>query len=480
MTEIDEVTISFSKHFIPEFIRRMRDLPEVLEKPSTRQPMRMFRLLLPIYLKKGNLRYEDFVETAVVTTRPENQDIARRIAWEIILGSFPISDEEGDLQPEAQEGTLEEYLNSIQRNDLQQSRAEETKRWLEEALTVYYSEEMDDLEAIMQQWNLPAPGVGLGEDKLLRALLNFLKWDERQKPKAMLKENLKWKLIRLGWHLEVVTRKAQAQHLRPYETGEDPELIDEERSLEHIFVDEGKRVDEIENHDFLMRRNEPKRRSIVYILDISNTMQDDIAGGGAGVTSIQFSTLPLVPMVYAFRKERYGVALFESNTHVLKDILETRDEGELIDSVLEVAVSTSGELQRKFAYSEKAEGSDGQWGGTVPNSGLRWAREQLRGLRDRSEKYCFVFTDCVFEDPSAKPEEAARQAENYEIVQQMIEMEGVKVVFGVSPVANEPRHKKYSEPTMHKLAEGGCEILSTKDPIKFLDAVRNLFERGRK
>jgi len=479
MTEIDEASISFSKHFIPEFIRKMRDHPEVLEKPSTRQPMRMFRLLLPIYLKKGHLRYEDFVETAVVTSKPENQDLARRVAWEIILGTFPADEEEGDLLPDSRERTLEDYLDSTQQNELQK-RADETKKWLEEAVTIYYLDESDDLESMLQKWNLPAPGVGLGEDKLLRALLNFLKWDERQKPKAMLKESLKWKLIRLGWNLEVVTRKVQVPHLRPYETGEDPELIDEERSLEHIFVDEGKRVDEIENHDFLMRRNEPKRRSIVYLLDISNTMQDDIAGGGSGVTSIQFSALSLVPMIYAFRKERYGIALFESNTHVLKDTFEPKGEEELIDSILDAAVSTSGELQRKFAYAEKTHPGEGQWGGTVPNSGLKWARDQLRMLRDRSEKYCFVFTDCVFEDPSAKPEEAAKQAENYEIVRQMIGEESATVVFGVSPVAHEPRHKKYSEPTIQKMAEAGCEILSTRDPINFLDGIRKLIERAPK
>jgi hypothetical protein len=57
--------------FAFEFVKRMRSISEVKVKPS---------------IRKGNLSLDDFVEAAVCTTYPSDQELARLIAEDILLG----------------------------------------------------------------------------------------------------------------------------------------------------------------------------------------------------------------------------------------------------------------------------------------------------------------------------------------------------------------------------------------------------------
>lgn len=158
-------------------------------------------------------------------------------------------------------------------------------------------------------------------------------------------------------------------------------------------------------------------------------------------------------------------------------MLENLNEHKAIDVVLDSCISNAIELQKRFVASrlQKASKVTSEWGGTVPNSGLDWASDQLRHVRDRSYRLCFLFTDAIFEDPDAKPEEAAVRAENYKIMREMIDS-GVKVVVCLSPVAEEERHKKYTDPTIEKMKEAGCEFISTKDPKIFLEELSFLLQ----
>ncbi|MFQ6074951.1 MAG: vWA domain-containing protein [Candidatus Bathyarchaeia archaeon] len=479
MTEIEEASISFINDFVPEFIAQMRKSPECSDKPSPRQSIRMSELLLHRYLKRGRLSFEDFVEVAVVTSRPDDQDLAMRIAWEVLAGKPQAPDRGYDFLFGAPEEILSAYLDAKERADVAQKLGEEPEETLEDVLRYYLTEEdLKKLESILNLFNLPAPGVGTGEDKLLKAFLSLLKWGARAREKELMKDVLKNKLIRLGWRYERMSKMTVSRHLRPYEPGEDPDLIDEEKSLEHILIDQGKEVDEIVDRDFLMRKRERKRKTIIYLYDISNTMQDDLAGGGSGINSLQYAAMSLIPLLWIFRKEKYGVAFFESNTHIIKDLLEDRDEDNIIDIILDTAVSNSIDLQKSFLSSrfQSETRVTSEWGGTVPNSGLRWASEQLRRIRDRSTRICYLFTDAIFEDPEATPEEAEKKAENYEIIRDMVNS-GIRVFVCLSPVAYEERHKKYVEPTTEKLKETGCGFLLSKDPREFLESLMNTLER---
>jgi hypothetical protein len=85
--ETDELRYPFdiAQFFIPEFISRLRRNKDVTEKPSPRQGIAMTSLLLPAYLRKGFLSFGDLVRVAVSTSNVENQNLAERLAYEILL-----------------------------------------------------------------------------------------------------------------------------------------------------------------------------------------------------------------------------------------------------------------------------------------------------------------------------------------------------------------------------------------------------------
>ncbi|MFW9805358.1 MAG: hypothetical protein ACFFFK_01355, partial [Candidatus Thorarchaeota archaeon] len=72
--------------FAYEFTKRMRARKDVAKKPSVRQTQSIPQLLSARYFRNGKLTLEDFLEAAVFTTFPPDQDIAREIAEDILLG----------------------------------------------------------------------------------------------------------------------------------------------------------------------------------------------------------------------------------------------------------------------------------------------------------------------------------------------------------------------------------------------------------
>jgi hypothetical protein len=72
--------------FAHEFTKRMRARKDVAKKPSVRQTQSIPQLLSARYFRNGKLTLEDFLEAAVFTTYPPDQDIAREIAEDILLG----------------------------------------------------------------------------------------------------------------------------------------------------------------------------------------------------------------------------------------------------------------------------------------------------------------------------------------------------------------------------------------------------------
>jgi len=478
MSGVEEATLEFVDYFVPEFITQMRQTSQIIDKPSSRQSIRMYKMLLPRFIKKGKLGFEDLVEIAVITTRPDDQETATKLAWQIIFGTEEGSDRGIDFLLGDSGDLLKDFLDAKQQSDLTQMLIEEPKDALEDIMYMYLTkEDLEKLGALLELLEIKTEGVGEGEDQLIKAMLGFLKWETRKPQREFMKETLKRKLIKLGWSFERMSKIQLSRHLRPFEPGEDTELIDTEKSMEHILIDKGKTLDQIESRDFLMRKLEKKKRTIIYLYDVSNTMQDDVLGGGSSVNSLQYSALCLIPLIWIFRKEKYGLGLFESNTHIVKDLLENLNEHKVIDVVLDSCISNAIELQKRFVASrlQTASKVTSEWGGTVPNSGLDWASDQLRHVRDRSFRLCFLFTDAIFEDPDAEPEEAAVRAESYKIMREMIDS-GIKVIVCLSPVAEEERHKKYTDPTIEKMKEVGCEFISTKDPKTFLEEVSFLLQ----
>ena len=110
--------------FAHEFTKRMRSRKDITKKPSVRQTQSIPQLLSARYFRNGKLTLEDFLEAAVFTTFPPDQDIAREIAEDILLGREKIerpkpSDKEKDVTAAAatkkQTDALQKVMDQIRR-----------------------------------------------------------------------------------------------------------------------------------------------------------------------------------------------------------------------------------------------------------------------------------------------------------------------------------------------------------------------------
>ena len=74
--------------FAVEFIRRMRNHPDILQIPSSRQVLSIPKLILSRYYRKGSVTPNDFIEISAVTSFPDNQKLAKDIAFEILFPNY--------------------------------------------------------------------------------------------------------------------------------------------------------------------------------------------------------------------------------------------------------------------------------------------------------------------------------------------------------------------------------------------------------
>jgi hypothetical protein len=110
--------------FAHEFTKRMRNRKDVAKKPSVRQTQSIPQLLSARFFRNGQLTLEDFLEAAVFTTYPPDQDIAREIAEDILLGREkterpkPTEKEQAAAAADAskkQKDALEKVMDQIRR-----------------------------------------------------------------------------------------------------------------------------------------------------------------------------------------------------------------------------------------------------------------------------------------------------------------------------------------------------------------------------
>lgn len=74
--------------FAVEFIRKMRNHPDIVQVPSSRQVLSIPRLILSRYYRKGSVTPNDYIEISKVTSFPDNQDLANDLAFEILFPNY--------------------------------------------------------------------------------------------------------------------------------------------------------------------------------------------------------------------------------------------------------------------------------------------------------------------------------------------------------------------------------------------------------
>jgi len=444
----------YAHYFVPEFITRMRLSRECDAKPSPRQGINMGKLMLPPYLRQGYLSFNDLLNAAVVTSHVECQRVAEKIAAEILVNL-----EHEEQEPEY-DFTGEDFLSLLTKNVQEEVYVTPHGIGQENDFAAAHNSTVDQFESFQ---NKPDIGVGPGEDEIVKTGVRVMKNSKSEENRKILADLLKERLLKLGREFERKEDWAKQRSITPFQRGEDPDLIDEERSLDNI-LDLGRSIDEIRYDDFMMRRRDRQKRTIIYILDISNTMFYDLEG----INSISYSVLSLVPLMWGLRREKYGLCLYESNSHIVKDLYEEINIMPALEDLIGMVTMTTTEMEKRFSGSL----SKMTWGGTVPGKSLQWAYEEITDISDRSDRLVFIFSDFVLTQPGEMTEE---NEQNYYILERMIDL-GVRVCACVSPLAHKSIFRPYTSESLHRLKKIGIRRVDTYKPSSFLEEAQNFIE----
>ena len=223
-----------------------------------------------------------------------------------------------------------------------------------------------------------------GQDKMISCLSagsgeNLLKqWFRYRKEipedaKLKVKELAKKMLLDLGIyysraHLGTsATGPIPINVVRPYAVGDDFENIDLEETIFNL-LEKGKKLDHIEYDDFYVFETAKGLRSACFELDISGSMANE--------EKLAYLAICTTMLIYGLRKDEIGVAFFESDTHVLKNISDNIDLDKIADEILSVEAR----------------------GGTRIQSAFEWAKKQFKEKANSREKLNVLFTDAEIFD----------------------------------------------------------------------------------
>jgi len=74
--------------FAVDFIRKMRKHPDIVQIPSSRQVLSIPKLILSRYYRNGIITPNDYIEISMVTSFPDNQELAKDLAFDILFPNY--------------------------------------------------------------------------------------------------------------------------------------------------------------------------------------------------------------------------------------------------------------------------------------------------------------------------------------------------------------------------------------------------------
>lgn len=151
---------------------------------------------------------------------------------------------------------------------------------------------------------------------------------------------------------------------RPYRVGDELDLLDIDGTLESLALS-GKAIDQISDEDLLVSDTTSGRAGFGVLIDISGSM----SGRDLAVCAIAS-----VMLLGRLRPEELALALFESNTHVVKGFASTRDLDEVANELLDLRAT----------------------GGTRVDSALRFMADELASQPELERRVFFLLSDFEF------------------------------------------------------------------------------------
>ena len=154
------------------------------------------------------------------------------------------------------------------------------------------------------------------------------------------------------------------QQTRPFRAGDDVDGLDLDGTLESI-VASGKPLDQVTEEDLFATSTARGRAALTVLIDISGSM----SGGELAVCAIA-----VVMLLGKLLPEEVALAVFESDTHVIKTFDDVADLDEVADQVLDLAAT----------------------GGTRADAALQWAAGQFEGVPEADVRVLFLLSDFAF------------------------------------------------------------------------------------
>lgn len=167
---------------------------------------------------------------------------------------------------------------------------------------------------------------------------------------------------------------------RPYRAGDELEQMDLEQTLDALIAS-GRTLDQITEEDMSVPVTAKGRAAMGVLLDISGSM------GGRELANCAISVVMLLGRL---APEEVAVALFESDTHVVKGFNQDQDLDAVADRLLELEAT----------------------GGTRVDAALDWLADQFDEVPEAEFRLMFLLSDyCFFESPKELEKRALRLAD---------------------------------------------------------------------
>ena len=151
-----------------EFVRRLRNHPDVVQIPSSRQVLSIPKLILSRYYRKGVVNANDYIEISRVTSFPDNQELAKDLAFEILFPTYQknkLNQYFGE-NSEAYEKDSDELLSPQEKSQLDQ-----LQELIDEIQMETENQDLQEMEKFIEELNQNR------DKEPYKSALNFFKDD---------------------------------------------------------------------------------------------------------------------------------------------------------------------------------------------------------------------------------------------------------------------------------------------------------------